>query len=358
MINVIIGTKAELIKMSPVMRELQKRKVEYNYIDTSQHSQTTSKFRKDFQVKEPDAQIGGEKNITTLMQGAGWAVKTAARLFDLKVLKEKKGLSLVIGDTATTFLGAYCSKAQGLKVGHIEAGLRSFNYLHPFPEELIRLWVSKVSDYMFAPYAWAFNNLEKYPGKRFNTRYNTILDTIRYSLKKNRKPKGLPKKYCMITTHRFETIFNRKRLEKILGFVEQAAEQVPAVFVMHEPTRKRLIKYKLLSRVEKNENISIAPLMHYFEWIQAEKNAEFMMIDGGSIQEESYYINTPCCLLRNATERREGLGENVLISGLDGKKISGFLENYKSLKRKPIKAKFSPSSFIVGKILEMEKEWS
>jgi len=79
---------------------------------------------------------------------------------------------------------------------------------------------------------------------------------------------------------------------------------------------------------------------------------------GGSIQEESYYINTPCCLLRNATERREGLGENVLISGLDGKKISGFLENYKSLKRKPIKAKFSPSSFIVGKILEMEKEWS
>lgn len=351
-IHIIIGTKAELIKMSPVLRELDRRKIRYNYIDTSQHTEITQKSRKVLEVREPDILIGQtRKNISAIMQGFVWIWNVVDGLSKKSTFKNKKGLTLVIGDTATTFLGAFMSRLHGIKVGHIEAGLRSHSFIHPFPEEIVRVTVSKMSDYMFAPYKWAYDNLKGEKGLRFNTRYNTISDTIKFAVNKNKKPK-LPKKYALVTTHRFETIFNRERLEKVVNIMERAAKKIPVLFVMHDPTRKRLAEYGLLEKIEKNPGIIIAPIYGYLEWVQVEKNAEFILIDGGSIQEESYYLNVPCCLLRNKTERREGLGENVLISELKDEKINYFLDNYKKFRRKKFNPNFSPSKYIVDLIVE------
>lgn len=354
MIHVFIGTKAQFIKTAPVMLELSRRGVEYNYIDSGQHAHLTANLRKIFKIKEPDVFLReSREDITSLSVAVGWTLSNffQAVFFPDKTkrhfFQNQGGVCIVHGDTLSTVLGMFLAKRAGLKVAHIEAGLRSFNIIHPFPEELIRLLTMKKADYLFSPCEWAYKNLEALDvkGKKINVLGNTVSDSIRYIASLGIKPKVPTEKFVVITIHRFETLYSRKRLEQILDFLQKVSKKLKILFIMHKPTKDRLIKYGLLSRFE--EIVEIHPLQEYFQFLALVKRAEFVVTDGGSIQEESYYLNVPCLVMRKKTERLEGIGANVYLSEFCPDRIRYFLEHYREFSGSDSVLAESPSSKIV-----------
>src|SRR3990167_7948486 len=145
-IHIILGTRAQLIKMAPIMLILQDKKIPYNFIFTGQHKETIKDLRKDFGIKKPDIILHNGKDITGIFQATFWLTK----MFFLVIFKKKKifgeikknDILLTHGDTFSTILGAIMGKLAKIKVAHIESGLRSFNIFHPFPEEINRILTS------------------------------------------------------------------------------------------------------------------------------------------------------------------------------------------------------------------------
>ena len=157
MIHFFIGTKAQFIKMAPVMVELEKRGVAFRYIDSGQHAELTRSLRKVFGLREPDVNLyGRNKDVVSLTSAVGWMFKLGwAWLARRKWLREHVfaggGICLIHGDTLSTLFGMRMAKAVDLEIGHVEAGLRSFCIWHPFPEELIRIHCMKRCDILLRP---------------------------------------------------------------------------------------------------------------------------------------------------------------------------------------------------------------
>lgn len=149
MIHFFVGTKAQFIKMAPVMIEMRNRNIPFRYIDSGQYAELTGSLRKVFGLREPDVNLyGRNKDIVSISSAVGWTLKLSwASLTRRKWLREHVfcggGICLIHGDTLSTLLGMRMAKAAGLKVGHVEAGLRSFCMWNPFPEELIRVYCMK-----------------------------------------------------------------------------------------------------------------------------------------------------------------------------------------------------------------------
>lgn len=361
MIHIIIGTRAQLIKMAPIMVELQNQKIDYNFIFLAQHKETIDSMIDMFNIKKPDIIIGKlDTDITSSTKMAFWSLKVLFQsLKDKKKIfrGDKKGIVLVHGDAPPAFLGALMSKFSGLKVGHVESGLRSFNLFNPFPEEIIRILTFKLTDYYFCPGDWALDNLKKHNGIKVNTEQNTLLDSLILAKKNQKKIKvDIPKeKYAVVTTHRFETITNKKKFEDMIGMIIEISKKIKLLFILHPPTRKKLEEYNLTQKLQQEKNIELRPRYDYFEFIKLIDNSEFVMTDGGSNQEECFYLGKPCLILRNETERKEGLGkdENAVISKFDSKIINDFVDNYKRCKISPNKKEkksISPSKMIIDEI--------
>ncbi|MDP2947278.1 MAG: UDP-N-acetylglucosamine 2-epimerase, partial [Nanoarchaeota archaeon] len=317
MIHVILGTKAQLIKMAPVMKELADRNIGYNFIFTGQHKETIGELIEVFKLKSPDYTLYNGADITKISQMFFWILKCLWQTIKNKkiIFKNKKGIILVHGDTASTLLGTLMAKIGDLKIGYIEAGLRSFNLLSPFPEEIVRRITSRLADYHFCPGAFACGNSEKYKGEKINTKENTLLDSLGWVIKNEDKiDVNIPEeKYCLVSIHRFENIFNRKRLSYILGIFKEIFG-IRILFILHKPTKEKLIVFGFYEGLEKDPRIELRPRYDYFRFIKLLRNSEFLITDGGSNQEESYYLGKPCLVMRKTTERKEGLGKNVIIS--------------------------------------------
>lgn len=363
MIHIVIGTKAQLIKMAPIIQQLDSRRLPYNLIDLGQHAGLITGLITQFGLQKPDVTVHiGSRNINTIAEAIRW-IFSNLYLILLKreetfrqIFKGRKGICLIHGDTLTTLISLLFAKSCGLKVAHVEAGLRSYHLLDPFPEEIIRLIAMRFSDLLFAPSDSAFQNLVEmgYEGKTVNIGMNTGLDSIRFA---TRQPCEiiLPQhRFGVITIHRVETIFSRSRLLIIMDLISSISKDCEVIFVMHEPTRHQMLRYGLIDQIENRAGVRICSLLPYVEFINLLDRAEFVITDGGSIQEECYYLNKPCMLMRSKTERREGLGENVFISDFDADRIKWFLENYQRLKRKHDGVTgLSPSEKIVDHLMQM-----
>lgn len=358
-IHIILGTKAQLIKMAPVMAELEKRGIPYNFIFTGQHKETIDKLLENFGVKRPDITLYDGKDITSIFQMFAWIIKILYWTIKNKnkilgMRKNKDDIILTHGDTFSTLLGALMGKSAGIKVGHVESGLRSFNIFHPFPEELTRLAVFCLSDRYFCPGEWAMKNLKRFKGEKINTQANTLLDSLRLALQNNEnRGSDIPtEKYCVCSVHRFENIFNKRRLQEIIQIIKKAAQCIRVLFILHPPTIKQLEKYGLKTDLEKSAGIELRPRYDYFDFIKLLNKSEFLITDGGSNQEEGFYLGKPCLLLRNATERNEGLGQNAVISKYNAAAITDFVENYGQYKIAPPELDASPSEIIVSYLLK------
>jgi UDP-N-acetylglucosamine 2-epimerase len=356
---VLIGTKAQYIKMAPLLRRMQETGIAYRLIDTGQHAAISRDLRRELSIKEPDVALRFNGNIKTLVGLIGWSAKTLlTALFRPRRLREEifgagRGLCLIHGDTASTLLGLVLAKRARMKVAHVEAGLRSFNPLRPFPEEIIRILCMRFSDYLFAPSEWAAANLAKMKvkGKTINTHQNTNVEALIFALSSKAAHASVTGRYGLMTIHRAETILRRKRLQFVVDALCRAAAKIRVVFVVHDATAKKLEEFGLLARLRETENLLLMGLTGHSAFVNLMANAEFVVTDGGSIQEECAYLNVPCLVLRKETERTEGVGANIRLCPFDRESFDEFVENYPALQGQRSPEDLEPSRRILDAIL-------
>lgn len=360
MIHFIIGTRAQLIKTAPIMAECRRLGIEYNFIFLAQHRQTIYEIIDLFGIKRPDLVLGdaGAGDISSAARLAVWAGKVLSLGIRKKgqvFRRDSNGIVLVHGDALPALLGAVLAKAAGLKVGHVEAGLRSFDFLRPFPEELTRvlIWKLGLADFYFCPNDWALANVERYRGIKINTGCNTLLDSLRAALefRPSDEAEIMPRgEYGIVTLHRFETLSSRQRLDEVVEIIGEITRQIKLLFILHPPTLAVLRTTGLYDVLERDPNIELRPRYDYFRFIRLLKSSRFVITDGGSNQEECFYLGHPCLLLRDTTERREGLGENVTLSRFDPAAIAGFVRDHESFRREMPALEVRPSRVILDTI--------
>jgi len=350
-IYVVIGTRAQLIKMAPLMSLMQKDKIEYDFIYTAQHRETISELLNDFQIKQPDRTLYSKSDVNTITKFFGWGGSMLLKAFLPKKIFPEKGIVLTHGDTVTTAWTSVVGKFAGCKVFHVESGIRSFKIFKPFPEELMRLITFRFSDVYFCPNEWAVNNMRKYKGQKVNLGLNPVYDSVKIALLSDVKVEKPSEKYVVVSIHRFENIFTKKLEKDIIPLLEKVADSgFILVFVLHPSTREVLKKndMKLYKRLSNNKRIILNERLSYFKFLKLLNDAEFVITDGGSNQEELSYLGKPTLLFRDVTERIEGLNENVVISYFNPKIVMDFVTNYKKWERIFKNEKNSPSKVIIN----------
>lgn len=331
MITVLIGTRAQLIKMAPVIVVLENRGWPLQLILTGQHKETMDQLLTDFGVRTLPVRLYDGPEVSSIRRVVPWFLSCLWQLWKKSQVffpaKAGAGIVLVHGDTFSTLIGALAGKLTGQQVGHIESGLRSFSVFHPFPEELTRLAVFRLADIAYCPDDWAMSNLKSYATRAVNTQGNTLIDALRLALSIGKPLPAQPPTgvFGVVSLHRFENIFKREKLVTILELIEEAAKKYPLVFVLHPATKRNLERFGLYERLVDNKNLYLWPRMGYFEFISLLLRSAFVITDGGSNQEELSYLDKPTLLMRQATERQEGLGRNVILSGYDLAKVTEFL---------------------------------
>src|SRR4051812_19490619 len=229
LLQAFIGTKAQYIKTAPVLRELDARGVAYRLIDSGQHAVLSAGLREELGVHAPDQVLGSARDVVSIPGAAAWATSVAARLAQRperirdELFAGAGGICIVHGDTPTTFLATVLARRAGLRVAHLEAGLRSHSLLHPFPEELIRLVVMRWADVLFAPDATAVENLDamKVRGRVVALSSNTTADALRASLSGDMPPPTGP---ALFTMHRVENLHRRAVVDAFVELVVAATE--------------------------------------------------------------------------------------------------------------------------------------
>jgi UDP-N-acetylglucosamine 2-epimerase (non-hydrolysing) len=292
------------------------------------------------------------RDIVSLPQMAMWLVRIAIRCVVSRreiFGADARGIVLVHGDTFSTLLGALMGRIAGIEVGHVESGLRSFDLFHPFPEEITRLLTFRLSHVLYCPGDWAVANVAKFRAERVNTGMNTLADTValagRMPLREDHLPTG---GFAIVSLHRYENVFRRERLTELVEIVEQIAASTHCLFILHPPTEKQLERTGLRRRLDENPHIEIRPRYTYFDFFALLRRADFVVTDGGSIQEESSYLGLPCLLLRRATEREEGLGANVVLSNYDREVVRDFVCDFEAYRKSPqVDARSRPSDIII-----------
>jgi UDP-N-acetylglucosamine 2-epimerase (non-hydrolysing) len=360
MIHVIIGTRAQIIKMAPVMKELEDRGIDYNFIFLAQHKETMYEIFAQFGIKKPNIVIGDmNRDITNVKDMVLWSFRVLINGFSKRKLifqNDKKGVVLIHGDAPPLFLGGLIAKFQGLKVAQVEAGLRSFNYFKPFPEEATRVFSSKMGliDIFFCQDEKSTLNVSPYKKTAYSTHYNTMLDSLRLAEKVSpgKTISEVSGEFAIASLHRFETISKKEKLEKVVSELIKISKKIKLLFILHPPTRVALNKAGLYGSLEKEPGCHLLPRLGFFEFNHILRKAEFIITDGGSNQEECFYLGIPCLLFRSETERMEGLNNNVVLSKFDSVIINDFVANYKSYRREPVSENTSPSYYIVDQLKE------
>lgn len=369
MIVIFYGTSAELIKMLGITKHVPRS--EQFLICTAQHREGLAKLHPQLGI-EPDLYLTHGwrgKDVATMKQMLGSMLKAhgtfAAKFWSIKKKIRQhdkahgtKSIALVHGDTLTTVVGSYLGPILGLKVAHVEAGLRSGTWKNPFPEELDRRIAAKFARVHFAPNDTAEANLrrEKVRGKIINTQFNTAKDAIEMSqqfVSEEFAKLKLPKHYCLVLLHRTELLESKSDLEAILKVINHhASPETPVVFTEHTTTKEK-IHTNGFDHYLKKDGLIVIPKQPYFDFMAIVSNADYIVTDGGGLQEDAYFFGIPTIVHRQTTEREEGIGHNAELSHMDTGKVAAFLENH------PDKSEFaklrhnvSPSIIVVDWLLE------
>jgi len=354
-IYIILGTRAQFIKMAPIMYEMKKQSLPYTLIYTAQHRENVQEILDIYGLRKPDLNIYDGDESNTMSKGFKWMLDMLFKsLFKAKKYLPEKGIVLTHGDTFTAWLAALMGKRAGCKVGHVESGLRSFNIFSPFPEEISRLITFRLSDIYFCADDWAVNNLKRYKGEKINVGANTMLDGVKFAVESEKKTDFDFQKepYVLVSIHRYENIFKDRFTEVIIPYLKEISKKHKLVITLHPTTRERLKELNLYDELNKEKNIVLHKRFDFIDWINVCNDADFVISDGGSNQEELSYLGVPTLLFRDHTERKEGLGENIVLSMFDKKVIDEFVEDFKKYRREPLFAEVHPSEEIVEYLLK------
>ena len=311
-ISMIIGTRPEIIKMSPIIRECEKQNMEYFMLHTGQHY--SYELDKVFfeELELPEAKYN-------LNVGSGsHAYEIGKMLIGIEriMLKEEPDVVLIEGDTNTVLAGAIVASKLDIKIGHVEAGLRSYD--RNMPEEINRRLTDHCSDYLFAPTIKAKEILlgEGIPEEKIFVTGNTIVDAVYQNLEIAKKKVKITNErnlnFFLVTAHRQENVDVKEKLEGILDGLEVLYKEfcLPIIFPVHPRTKKRIKDFRL----EVPNGIRLIEPLGFLEFLQLEANAKLVLTDSGGVQEEACILGVPCVTLRDNTERPETLevGSNIL----------------------------------------------
>ena len=353
MLHVFIGTKAQYVKCAPLLARLEERGAEYRLIDSGQHAALTEGLRAELGVRPPDFRLGGGGDVESAAQAVRWAARLLARwLSPARLRREvfggRDGACLVHGDTPSTWLGMVLARRAGLAVAHLESGLRSRRWFHPFPEEIIRHRTARRADVLLAPDAAAAANLREMgaPGRVVNLGGNTGLETLRAA---GASVGG--EGPAVVTMHRVENLNRRSRREGLVDVAVERAGRGPVRWVMHGPTRRALGEGAL--RRLAGAGVEVTPLTGHAAFAGLLASAPWVITDGGSVQEECALLGVPTLLWRDRTERADGLGANAVLSRYDPAAVAEFLADPQRFRRPPAIPAANPSQ----KAVEALAEW-
>ena len=331
MIYIPIGTKAQLIKMAPIIREAENQQLDFKFILTGQHAETMDELMQVFQLRKPDDFFIQPEEADSYGKLLKWLMKAFFSAFAV-LKRDNNDLVLVHGDTLSTLLCAIVGRLKGMTVVHIEAGLRSDKLLNPFPEEITRRLVTLLSGYFVVQDDQARNNLKRIPDdKILNSHGNTMLDALVYA-KNNIDLSEKTERFAIASLHRNENINVQKNFDFLMRSVIQASGKAHIKFILHPVTKRKLDDSEWKEQLLAND-IELLERMDYVAFTKLMLQAEFLITDGGSNQEEASYMGLPCLIMRKSTERVEGLDENAILSLLREDTVADFLDNYADFRR-------------------------
>lgn len=334
-ISVILGTRPEIIKMSLIIKEIKKQGLNFFILHTGQHysSSLDNIFFCELKLPAPKYNL----NV-----GSGTHAEETARMLigiERILVEEKPDIILVEGDTNSVLAGALAAAKLHIKIGHVEAGLRSYD--RNMPEEINRLLTDHLSDYLFTPTEKARNILlrEGIPENKIFITGNTIVDAVYQNIEVAKRKSeilnklGLKKgNYFLVTFHRQENTDERDRLKDVLkglGLVYQKFH-LPLIYPIHPRTRRRIEEFEL----DIPAGIKLIEPVGFVDFLALELNTALVLTDSGGVQEESCILRVPCITLRNNTERPETLevGSNIL-SGVNPEAIVNSVKKILSKER-------------------------
>ncbi len=351
----VIGTRAQLIKVAPVMHEFEEKNIPLFLLMTGQHKETMNDLLLEFRIKTKPIHAVEANERSSIASLLLWLPKAyLATKTKINSIKEDcKGASaniFVHGDTLTTLLSAYCGKRTSCKVIHLESGLTSGNLWNPFPEEIIRRLVFKVTDLAFCPDEKSAQHMKDISSAEIiNTNGNTIFDALELvAHNETAQPNNAP--YAVASIHRFDNIYNETRLKNIVDKLGEISNIINIKFVLHPATIKRLKKYNLYEKLERQNNIFLVNRMSYAGFIKTTMQSAFVLTDGGSNQEELAYLGIPTIIMRKCTERIDGLGSNAIMEN-EIENLFHFIreKKYEALRRKKKSPPQSPPSQVIAR---------
>lgn len=309
---VVFGTRPEAIKMCPLILELKRRKaIKCIVCLTGQHKEMLRQVMDIFHVKE-------DYNLNVMEQKQSLSLITAKVIdgFEDVLKKECPDIVLVHGDTTSSFAAALSAFYYQIPVGHVEAGLRTFDMYSPFPEEFNRQAVDLISSLYFAPTYTAKKNLLK-EGKNKNNIFvtgNTVIDALNLTVSPNYRNKYLDwaqdSRMILLTTHRRENLGKPMiHIFKALRRVIKEFKNVKVIFPIHKNPKIREIADTYLSGLDRVRVIEPLDVLAFHNFMA---KSYLVLTDSGGVQEEAPALGVPVLVLRNVTERSEGLETGVL----------------------------------------------
>ncbi len=317
----IFGTRPEAIKMAPIIKQMEGvEEIEQEVCVTAQHRQMLDQVLEIFNIT-PDYDL----NIMTQNQTLSKITISALQGLEEVLDKSKPDIILVHGDTTTTFVGALASFYSKVKVGHVEAGLRTYNKYEPFPEEMNRLLTSRIADIHFAPTILSKSNLikENIGENSIVITGNTAVDVVQSTFKQDYifecdvlNKIDYSKKIITITAHRRENL--GEPLENICNAIAQIVNKNQDVEVVYAVHFNPLVQQTVNSILGSINRVHLVEPLNMTDMHNLIGRSYFVMTDSGGLQEETPSFKKPVLVLRNVTERPEGVEAGVLkLAGTD-----------------------------------------
>ena len=317
----VVGARPNFVKAAPVLRAIKKHGLRQTLVHTGQHydRQMSDVFFTQLDIPKPDVNLG--------VGSGSHAAQTAEimRTFESVALENNPDIVLVYGDVNSTVAAALVCAKLLIPVGHVEAGLRSFD--RTMPEEINRIVTDRLADLLFTPSEDADVNLQRegVSCEKVHRVGNVMIDSLIHLLPAARRctNNGFPDRLALITLHRPSNVDDCENLRRVLDSLREISERIEVVFPVHPRTRERIREFGL--RVPK---IHLVDPMPYVEFLALQARAAVVVTDSGGIQEETTYLGVPCLTMRENTERpiTVTLGTNTLV-GEDKNRLMAELKN-------------------------------
>jgi UDP-N-acetylglucosamine 2-epimerase (non-hydrolysing) len=355
MICAIYGTTGELIKLWPVLRGIQERGGRFVNATTAQQVAQIPALLTQLGLPQPDVffargrggrELHTNRDIPPWLASVGRGFATNRRSLRRAMCTDgAPPLVLVHGDTMTTLLGTLIGRGLGAPVAHVEAGVRTWDLRHPFPEELNRRLVTKIAQIHYAPGAAAAANIKR--GIVVDTGMNTIRDSLELAGADVEVPEVVRgKPFGLVSLHRYELLNDSRLLAATLRALATHPSHRPMLFVDHPVTVAAMKRFGLTD-VFAESSVTRMGRRSFFDFVGLLRLADFVVTDSGGTQVESYVLDKPCLVHRKKVEQPDGVNENVLVSQFDLEKLASFLDDPAVHRRLAPPPTVSPSELIL-----------